>query len=256
MTQQDLIEGGSQPMVAQANPLAMVQAALERGMDAETIGKFMELAERHEANQARKAYVRAMNEFKSEPLQVSRTKNVKFKNKTGGVTNYNHAELDRILDTATPRLSACGFACSWKPSNLDDGRVQVECVMTHKDGHSESVTLSAMPDASGGKNPVQGIGSTVKYLERYTFMAIIGAAERNGDDDGGAAGQESDLIDPATQADIDALVDEVLKTPEQRVNFSGWLKTKIGAANGFVRNIPSAKAAEVVAMLEKKRAAS
>ena len=246
MTQQDLIESGSQPMVTQANPLAMVQAALERGMDAETIGKFMDLADRHEAKQAKRDFDEAMSRFREECPVIRRT---------ADAHNSKYAKLSNVITAIKGTMADCGLSHSWR-TEQDSGLISVTCVVSHVGGHSERTTLAGEPDKSGSKNSIQAIGSTVSYLERYTLFAILGIASSDMDDDGGSAGQESDLIDPATQADIDALVDEVLKTPEQRVNFSGWLKTKIGAANGFVRNIPSAKAADVVAMLEKKRAAS
>ena len=51
-------------------------------------------------------------------------------------------------------------------------------------GHSESTTLQSPPDASGGKNSIQAIGSAVTYLSRYTLLAITGLATGENEDDG------------------------------------------------------------------------
>lgn len=40
-------------------------------------------------------------------------------------------------------------------------------------------------DNSGGKNPVQAVGSTMWYLQRYSFCAVLGIAPRDQDGDAG-----------------------------------------------------------------------
>jgi hypothetical protein len=47
--------------------------------------------------------------------------------------------------------------------------------------------LAAAPDASGSKNAIQAIGSTISYLERYTLLALTGLATHDMDDDGQAS---------------------------------------------------------------------
>ena len=246
MTQQDLIEGGSQPMTAAANPLQMVQTALEKGLDAESIRQFMDLAREHQADQARHAYTEAMSRFRADCPPIPKTKKGH---------NGKYAPLDKAIETIKGIMAECGLSHSWR-TDQKDGMIFVTCVVTHVDGHSEQTTLSSPPDDGGKMNSIQRIGSAVSYLQRYSFFSILGLASGDQDDDGQAAGQESDLIDESTQADIHAMVDEILKTPQERVNFSGYLKTQINAANGFIRNIPANRAADVVAALEKKRASS
>ena len=65
---------------------------------------------------------------------------------------------------------------------MTDRLVSVECKLTHVGGHSETATLSAAPDASGSKNPVQAVGSTITYLERYTALCLLGIATDDMDD--------------------------------------------------------------------------
>ena len=61
-----------------------------------------------------------------------------------------------------------------------DGRIHVSCIVTHKAGHSETVTMDAAPDNSGKKNSIQQIASSVTYLQRYTLLAIAGLATKSG----------------------------------------------------------------------------
>ena len=44
--------------------------------------------------------------------------------------------------------------------------------------------MSAPADSSGSKNPVQQIGSTMTYLQRYTLIGALGLTTADKDDDG------------------------------------------------------------------------
>lgn len=244
-TQQELQAGNELAEHKDATPLQMVQTAMERGMDAATIKEFMDLADRHEAKQAKRAFDRAMSEFRSQCPTI---------HKTAKAHNSKYAPLDKTIEQIKGLMHECGLSHSWRTGQEND-RITVTCVVSHVDGHSEQTSLSSAPDDGGKMNSIQRIGSAVSYLERYTLFAILGLASGDMDDDGGKAESEADLIDAHTQADIEALVDEVLTKPEQRVAFSGWLKTQMKVPNGFIRNIPSRKAKYVIEALEKKRGA-
>ena len=81
------------------------------------------------------------------------------------------------------------------------------CVITHVQGHSESVSLQAGLDQSGGKNNIQSLGSTVTYLQRYTLFSATGMAAKGIDDDGAKANIE--YITESQFFDLNALLDEV-----------------------------------------------
>ena len=61
--------------------------------------------------------------------------------------------------------------------------ITVTCIVSHLDGHSESTTMSASADKTGGKNEVQAIGSTVTYLQRYTLIGSLGITTADDDMD-------------------------------------------------------------------------
>ena len=63
-------------------------------------------------------------------------------------------------------------------------KITVTCILSHIEGHSESTTLSSIADGSGNKNSIQGIGSTVTYLERYTLTGVLGLTSADSDMDG------------------------------------------------------------------------
>jgi hypothetical protein len=58
----------------------------------------------------------------------------------------------------------------------------VTCHVSHEKGHRESTSLTGPEDVSGGKNPIQTIGSTVTYLQRYTMVSALGLSTADQDD--------------------------------------------------------------------------
>lgn len=156
--------------------------AIQNGMPPETISKLMDLQERWEANQARKQYVAAMAAFKLEcPAVLGKDHRVDFVNKTGGRTKYSHATIGAIVEKITPALSKNGLSISWE-TKQDGARVTVTCHVTHAGGHRESTPLTGPNDESGSKNPIQSIGSSVTYLQRYTMVCALGLATADQDD--------------------------------------------------------------------------
>lgn len=146
-------------------------------IDPATIGKMMDLQERHEANEARKAYQRALNALKAAlPKVIAKDGKVDYTPQGKERVFYRHATLAGVMDSVTEHLTAHGFSVSWVPARLPNGHVQVTCRLTHCEGHSESCSLDATVDGSGGKNSIQAVGSTVSYLERYTILSLLGLA--------------------------------------------------------------------------------
>jgi len=166
-----------------ATPATLLQMAVQQGADLDRLERLMALQERWEAGEAKKAFDDAHAAFKGEAVEIIKRKQVDFANKTGGRTQYKHAELADVVDALSLPLSRHGFSWKWVPKQTPDW-LEVTCTLTHRAGHSESVTLGAAPDASGGKNSIQAIISTKTYLERHTLKAIAGVAEKGEDDDG------------------------------------------------------------------------
>jgi hypothetical protein len=172
-----------QAMITTAStPSELLSLAVSRGADLATIEKFMDLQERWEANEARKAFVAAMSAFKTEAIEVLKRKRVEFEGR-GGTVSYSHAELSDVVEGVGPALAKHGLAYRWDVRQ-EPNAITVDCVLTHSAGHSERITMTAGPDDSGNKNKIQQIASTVTYLQRYTLLAITGVATKGQDDDG------------------------------------------------------------------------
>ena len=159
-------------------PMSLIQLAIGQNADIDKLSKLLDLQIRFEENEAKKAFVAAMNAFKADPPEIVKNHRVAYQQ-----VAYTHATLDHVCDAVTEGLSKHGISHRWKVEQ-QGGTIRVSCILTHQLGHSEETTLEGSPDASGSKNAIQAIGSTVTYLERYTLLAATGLAAKNGDNDG------------------------------------------------------------------------
>ncbi|MBD9406242.1 ERF family protein [Acidovorax sp. ACV02] len=168
--------------MADTAPASLMMMALSRGANLDQIERMMELQQQWERHEAEKAYNLALAAFKAENIKITKSKLVDFETRVGRTT-YMHAELSDVVDAVGPALSRHGFGWSWKPEQ-SNGLIRVSCILRHRLGHQESVTLEARADESGGKNAIQAIVSTTTYLSRHTLKLITGTAESDEDDDG------------------------------------------------------------------------
>jgi len=176
------------------SPMGMMLSAMQQGATLEQVEKMMDLQERWEHREAEKAFNDALAEFKAEAVEIIKRKTVDFTSQKGR-TYYKHAELSDVVEAVGPALSKHGFAWSWK-TEQNGGNIRVTCILKHRQGHSDSVSLESGADQSGNKNGIQAIASTITYLQRHTLKAITGVSEKGDDDDGhgGVAEKYADVI--------------------------------------------------------------
>lgn len=178
---------------APITPMAMLDRAVSAGASVETLEKLMGLQERWERNQARKDFDAAVADAKSEIPPILR-------NATGH-NSKRYADFSGIARVVDPIISKHGL--SYRFRSMQDERIHVTCVLSHRAGHSEETTLSGPPDATGNKNAIQAIGSTLTYLQRYSLMQALGLAASNDDD---AKATNSDPISDEQDAEIRELI--------------------------------------------------
>ena len=208
MSEKQAVLAPELPVAQQVSPMTLIQMAVSQNADVDKLQKLFELQLAWEKNEAQKAFVVALNQFKANPPQISKNKAVDFTSQKGR-THYKHATLDNVSGLIGEALAAVGISHRWETEQLDGGLIKVTCILTHSLGHSERVWLQASRDESGNKNNIQAVGSTVTYLQRYTLLAATGMAVQDQDDDaqGGKVGM-SDKAKQAWLAAIDALASE------------------------------------------------
>lgn len=235
--------------------LEIFAKAMEKGvMDVERMREFREMVAWDDARNAKRAFHAAFAGFRGEAVEIIKAKRVFYPHNDGqGSTEYWHETLDMAVDAAVPALSKWGLSHHWVTEQAQGGVITVTCFLTHKLGYSISTSLWASPDTSGKKNPIQSVGSTVHYLERYTFLAVTGLAAKGVDDDGAGSAPRSNGNADATPVAITSSqvkeLDKLIKaTGTDLSSFLDWAKC------GSLAALPPAEFKSAHDMLLKRKA--
>lgn len=167
--------------VSQMNPMQMAYQLISSGADFASVKEMMALSKELAADQARKAFDEAVAAVKAEDMTI--IKNAK------GHNNKAYANFAAYAKVVDPIIAMHGLSYRFRTQQSD--RITVTCILSHKGGHFEENSLSGPPDASGSKNAIQAIGSTLTYLQRYTLIQALGLAASD-DDDGNNHGKTTD----------------------------------------------------------------
>ena len=164
-------------------PADLLRIAVSQNADLDRLAQLMDLHERWEKNQARKAFVTAINAFKNNPPEIVKNMTASFKTKKGDDVSWDYASLDHICDAVITGLSEHGISHDWRFEQLASDSIRVTCALTHDLGHIRETSLAGPPDFSGDKSPIHAIYSPVSHLERYTLLGAVGLAakERDGE---------------------------------------------------------------------------
>lgn len=249
MSENAVIEAGAIESLPATRPIAMtpmemVAFAVQSGQSLDTVRELMQLEREWKADKAREAYVAAMAAFKSEPIRITKDREVDY-TYNGKRTNYRHASLAEVVDAVVAAMGKHGLSHRWE-TKQEGNVITVTCTITHQLGHSEQTTLSGSPDESGGKNKIQAIGSTVTYLQRYTLMAATGVAAADMDDDGVKAEAQAQTISAEQVAELEKLITDV---GADRAGYLRYLKVE------SLDQLPAKSYRAAVQALEAKRKA-
>jgi hypothetical protein len=109
-----------------------------------------------------------------------------------GAVKSTYAVWEDTVETIRPILFRHGFALSFRPGVSPRGEPVVVGVLRHEAGHKEEAELVLPADVSGGKNPVQAVGSSLSYGQRYVAKLLLNlTSRRRGEDDDGRSAGES-----------------------------------------------------------------
>lgn len=167
------IEQQNTQIAQAAQPMRLIELAITQNADIEKLEKLMALQERWDAQQAKKSFLAAMSSFQRNCPVITKAKQGH---------NYQYAPLSDIAAQIRDVLASNGLSYRFEQNH--EAGIQVTCIVSHNDGHSESTTMKAGADTSGSKNAIQAIGSTVQYLMRYTLIGGLGITTADADMDG------------------------------------------------------------------------
>lgn len=162
-------------------PTDLLAIAIEKNLDIDKLERLMAMKERYDKEQARKAYFEALAEFQFACPELRKTKGVRFKDNEPD--KYMYAPLADIDRQIKGLLKDHGLTKTWKFYD-SNGKTKVACIITHVQGHSETTDMEADSDMSGAKNAIQGKGSSIEYMKRYTLIGALGLTTADMDIDG------------------------------------------------------------------------
>lgn len=163
------------------SPTFLLELAIEKNIDIDKLERLLAMKERYDKEAARKAYFEALSEFQFACPELRKTKGVRFK--ADEPDKYMYAPLADIDRQIKGLLKDHGLTKTWKFYD-SNGKTKVACIITHVQGHSETTDMEADSDMSGAKNAIQGKGSSIEYMKRYTLIGALGLTTADMDIDG------------------------------------------------------------------------
>ena len=209
----------------EVSPLAIIAQAMEKGIDADQLGKLMDLQERFERNKANAAYNQAMAAAQSQMPIVLRDKFNDF-------TKKRYSSLESVNADIKPIYSQHGFSLTFCEEECKTpGSIRIRCDVSHAAGCTRQVWGEFPLDGTGasggrsGMNAVQAKGSTFTYGRRYLTLNIFNVVIEGEDKDGSEAG---DFINNAQVGEINDLIHqcEAAGKPVDFKKFLEWLNVK------------------------------
>jgi hypothetical protein len=221
-------------------PADLISQAIDKGLGVDELGKLLDLQERWEANQARKAFFESFTNFQCDCPDLRKTKLVAF-----NTTQYKYAPLADITRQINPLLKKYELSYRWEIKD-NATEITVTCLVSHIQGHTEKTSMMAAPDLSGAKNPIQGRGSAIEYLKRYTLIGALGLSTADSDIDGRLPEVDLDKL----HRDYMEVYNQVIQLDPSRSATMCVDNWKTVSAKAYTVAIPKAK--EVLFELQKK----
>lgn len=210
MTSQMMPAGGT-------NPLALLQVAIEKGMDPDKLGKLMDLAERWQLAQSKTEFSAAITKFQGMCPPITKKRKA---------DRFEFASFDDIMRSASPVLAECGIGVSFT-SPFTQGRYEIVCRLRVGGYHEDYPFSAPLPDlgkiASFLKlSEPQAFGFVLSYYKRYSLCAALNIVVTDEDSDA-AVGVGMANITPEQVEEIKAMM------AEKNVNekkFFEWAKVE------------------------------
>ena len=132
---------------------------------------------------------KALAGFNAEVQKVAQdARNPQFRSK--------YVTLDALIDATKPILQKHGLSVLQFPLTSDDGKTGVKSMLLHESGEfieSDALFMQPVRMVKGGTYEIapdpQAAGSTISYLRRYSYQAILNLSTGEDDDAENASGR-------------------------------------------------------------------
>jgi hypothetical protein len=167
--------------------LAAIERMSEKA-DPETLSKLLDVQMRVMAKQAEMEFNSAFTDMSQRLPRIIKKGSVGYRedknNKSSAIIEaFKFATYEDIDAKIRPILQEFGFSLSFDTQERAGGGVVVTATLAHRNGHSRSSSIPVALDNSGGKNNIQGMGSSSSYGKRYAMCNILNIVTVGEDDD-------------------------------------------------------------------------
>lgn len=171
--------------IAKVGPYELLKVAVDKDLDIEKLKELMIMQTTWEAKEARKTFFKAMSKFQGLcPIIKKKKDGASFKDGRGNkVVGYKYAPMSDIIAQVGKLITKCGLCYRFEQIR-DQNNITVICIVSHIDGHSESVPMVGERGSNAYINSNQNSAATVTLLTRYTFLGSFGIATADEDMDG------------------------------------------------------------------------
>lgn len=168
------------------SPMALIEAAIEKGLLPDQLGKLMDLQERWERNRAAERFADALTAFQRECPQIEKKKpgsSTKDQNGNSKGPAYFYAPYEEVMAVAGPIMVRHNIVATFTTQHTDKGlcvtcRIRVGI-------HAEETTLEiARPLGNKMTSDPQLDGINLSYAKRYSLCAALNIVCRDEDRDG------------------------------------------------------------------------
>lgn len=195
------------------------RAARDPSVDVEKLERLLAMKEKIDAEERRRIFRAALAELQAELPQIN--KSGQILDRDNKVRN-RYAKLEDLDVAIRPLLAKRGFALSYDSTvNATGSLYTFSCELSHRDGHSETKTLSLPIDEGQARNKVQSIGSSETYAKRRLIKMHLNIVERDEDDDGNGGAEP---ISKAHARDIEAALIAARDAGLPGFEAARWLK--------------------------------
>lgn len=169
----------------------LMQLARDPNIRPEVVGAFIGMQERLEDRQAEREFNAAFVRLQPRLPRIKKDGTLEYpvnKNNPDGPKRQisKYAKWETIDEVIRPLMTEEGFALAFTtaPRQGDGGGLTVIAILRHEGGHKTETPMPVPLDTSGGKNNLQGYGSTLSYGKRYAATAALNLITEGEDDDG------------------------------------------------------------------------
>lgn len=134
--------------------------------------------------------------------------------------SYHYAKIEDIQNAIKPSLQKFGLVYRFNQKQRGNF-VTVQCVITHKNGYSQSTTMSALIHETNALVSEQQTATTTSYLKRYTLSNALGLTIEGVDND------VNPIANQKTEKSKSISVNQVIESidlPDEPENYGEFLE--------------------------------